>query len=379
MRRAALVALVASTWTGATLAQGAPAPTDGPSQWSISAEVLFAWFKSSPTPVPIITDNYADAPNVNVLLGGRSVDTNPNAGFKLTGAYRFDSRVGVELTGFYIPARSTSGSVSSTGQPGSIDLYLPFFDVTRNQENITEISYWPTYRGSAQATLSNSLGGGELNATWTMPPQDALKIDLLGGFRFLQLRESYTITTSSPYNPPNPVDIWNTTDAFGARNRFYGLQAGARATYDEGPWVGSVNAKVALGTMQQRVSVNGYLETNDYTNYGPTQIFPGGYFALPTNSGEHSRNSFAAVPEIALNFGYRLTRDATVHFGYSLLYASDVARPGDQINRNINPTQTVSYGSDPPVTPVGAAEPTFSFTTSDFWAQSLSIGFAYRF
>ena len=122
MRRAALVALIASTWTGAALAQGTPASMESVSRWSVSAEALFAWFKSSPTPVPIITDNYADAPGVNVLLGGGAVDTNPNVGFRLTGAYRVDSRVGVELTGFYIPTRSTSSSVSSTGQPGSIDL-----------------------------------------------------------------------------------------------------------------------------------------------------------------------------------------------------------------------------------------------------------------
>ena len=59
------------------------------------------------------------------------------------------------------------------------------------------------------------------------------------------------------------------------------------------------------------------------------------------------------VPEIGFNLGYRITPQATVYVGYSLLYASNVARPGDQINRNINPTQTVSYGNDPPVMPVG--------------------------
>ena len=379
MRRVALVALMASTATGAALAQGAPAATSGDTRWSVSVEALFSWFKSSPTPVPIITDNYLDAPGVNVMLGGGSVDTNPNTGFKLTGTYRIDSSLGVELTGFYIPTRSTSTSVSSTGQPGSIDLLLPFFDVTVNQENVTEISYWPDYRGSAQATLSNNLGGGEINVTWAMPRQDAWRVDLLGGFRFLQLRESYTITTSSPYNPPNPTDIWNTTDSFDARNRFYGLQVGARAVYDQGPWVGSVIGKLALGTMQQRVSVSGSLETNDYNNYGPTQTFSGAYFALPTNSGDHSRDTFAVVPEVALNLGYRLTPQATVYVGYSFLYASNVARPGDQINRNINPTQTVAYGNDPPVTPVGPAQPTFNFNTTDFWAQTLSIGFAYRF
>ncbi len=379
MRRAAVLALLASVVSGVALAQGTSAPMGSESRWSVSAEVLFAWFKSSPTPVPIITDSYVDAPGVNVFLGGGSVDTNPNAGFKLTGAYRIDSRLGVELSGFYIPTRRTSSSVSSTGEPGSIDLLLPFFDVTINQENVAEISFWPEYRGSAQATLSNNLGGGELNATWTMPPNDGWRVDLLGGVRFLQLRESYAITTSSPFNPPNPVDIWNTTDAFDARNRFLGVQVGARAAYDQGPWVGSVSGKLALGSMQQRVSVNGYLETNDYNNYGPTQTFSGGYFALPTNSGDHSRNTFAVVPEIGLNVGYRLTPQATVFVGYSFLYMSSVARPGEQIDRNINPTQTVSYGNDPPVTPVGPAQPTFSFHTTDFWAQTLSIGLAYRF
>lgn len=379
MRRATMVAVVAATWTGAVLAQNAPAPMANASRWSLSAEALFAWFKSTPTPVPIITDSYLDAPGVNILLGGgQGVDTNSNVGFKLTGAYRVDSRWGIELTGFYIPTRSTTSNVSSTGQPGSIDLYLPYFDVTQDRENITEISYWPTYRGSAQATLSNNLGGGEINATWSLPPRDALKMDLIGGFRFLHVRETYTINTSSPYIPPNPADIWNTTDSFDTRNRYYGLQVGARLAYDQGPWVGWMNATVALGTMQQQVSINGHLETNDYTNFGATQIYPGGYFALPTNSGDHSRNTFAAVPEIAFNLGYRLNPQATVYLGYSLLYATSVARPGDQMNRNINPTMTVSWGNDPPAKPSGPLQPTFAWNTSDIWAQSLSIGFEYR-
>jgi hypothetical protein len=56
-----------------------------------------------------------------------------------------------------------------------------------------------------------------------------------------------------------------------------------------------------------------------------------------------------------------------------------VVRPGEQIKRNINPNLTFSYGNDPPVTPSGPAEPTFSFHTTDFWAQTVSIGLAYRF
>jgi len=364
---------------GVALAQTAPMPAESDSHWSLSAEALFASLKASPTPVPIVTDNYLDVPGVNVLLGGGKVDTNVNAGLRVTGTYRIDNRMGVEVGGFYLPSRTTSASVSSTGQPGSVDLLLPFYDVTIHQENVTELSFWPDYRGSAQATFSNSLGGGEVNVTWSLPPQDGWRLDLLGGFRFLQLRESYTVTTSSPYNPPNPADIWNTTDAFAARNRFYGLQVGARAVFEHGPWVGSVVGKIAFGTMQQRVSINGFLETNDYTNYGATQIFPGGYFALPSNSGNHTQSVFATVPEATLNVGYRLTPKATVFVGYSFLRASNVARPGEQINRNIDPTQTVSYGNDSPVQPVGATQPTFNIATTDFWARTLTVGFAYRF
>jgi len=337
------------------------------------------WFKASPTPVPVITDGFYGQPGTNVLLGGGTLDTNPNPGFRITGAFALDGRWGVEAIGFYVPSRSSSRSVSSTGTLDSIDLLLPFFDVTQNRENVTEISFSPIWAGTAQETLTNNLGGGELNATWALSPQGPWRIDLLGGFRYLQLREKYTITTTSPNIPPFPADIWNTTDQFDATNRFYGLQVGARANYDQGPWVASGVAKLALGTMQQSVSISGSLETNDFNNYGATQFFPGGYFALPTNSGTHDQSRFAVVPEVGLTLGYRITLAATIYIGYTFLYASDVVRPGEQINRNINPTYSVSYGGDPPAQPVGAAQPTFSFSTTDFWAQSLTLGLAYRF
>jgi len=375
-----MVAFVVCATAGVAWGQGASVPStpDG-SRFSVGAEVLFMWFKSSPTPVPIVSDDYIDEPGTRILLGGGSIDTNPNPGFRITGSYKLDGGWGVEAIGFYVPSRTTSRGVSSSGEAGSTNLLLPFFDVTRDFENITELSYAPEYAGSAQESLTNNLGGGELNATWSLAPQGPWHVDLLGGLRYLQLREDYTISTSSPYIPPNPSDIWLTTDSFNAKNRFYGVQVGARAWRDHGPWVGSGTLKVALGTMQQSVSINGYLVTNDYNDYGATQTFAGGYFALPTNSGNYSHNTFAVVPEVALSIGYRVTPAATLFLGYSFLYASDVVRPGEQINRNINPTQTVSYGNDPPVKPSGPAQPTFSFVTTDFWAQSLTLGISYRF
>ena len=274
-----------------------------------------------------------------VLLGGGTLDSNPNPGFRITGTYAIDNRWGIEANGFYVASRSSSRSVTSTGQVDSIDLLLPFFDVTQNRENVTEISFSPDYRGTAQETLENSMGGGEFNVTWSLPPQNGWRVDLIGGLRYLQLR----------------------------------------AAPDRGPWVASATAKLALGSMQQKVSINGYRESNDWSNFGAAQFFPGGYFALPTNSGDRSRNTFAVVPEIALSIGYRVTPAATVYVGYAYLYASDVVRPGDQIDRNVNPTYSLAYGGDPPVKPTGATHPAFSFNTTNFWAQSVTLGLSIRF
>ncbi len=366
------VAALASATAGA---QGAA--TD--SRWSVSAEMLLSWFKSSPTPVPVIADYYLSEPGTHVLLGGGTLNTNPNAGFRMTGTYRIDNRWGAELTGFYMPSRSTTQGVSSSGEAGSVDLLLPYIDATTRREDVSFISDAPDYSGKAQTTLDNDLGGFELNATWALPERSGWRTSLLGGFRFLQLRETYSIGTSSPYRAPNPEDVWNTTDNFDARNRFYGFQVGVRTAFDRGPWIFGASAKVALGSMQQRVSINGVLETNDFNGYGAVQSFPGGYYALPSNSGDHSRNTFAVVPELALNVGYRLTPELTAFVAYSFLYANDVVRPGEQVDRTINTTQNVAWVGDTALNPAGPARPSFDFHTTDFWAQTLSVGVVLKF
>jgi hypothetical protein len=365
---------------GAASAQtGTAAPTP-PGPFSVSAEALVWWFKDSPTPVPVITDGVYGQPDTKVLLGGGDQDTNPNPGLRVTAGYALSERWGVEGSVLYIPKRSTSQSVSSSGELGSTDLLLPYIDVNQNnEENITEISFAPVYRGSARTELSNSLVGAELNGTWALSPGGPWRVDLLGGFRWLRLRETYTITTSSPFIPPNPSDIWNTTDTFDTFNNFYGLQVGGRARFDWGRWFGSGSLKVGLGAMRQTVDISGSLVTNDFTDFGPTQTFPGGYFALPTNIGTYNRTVFAVLPEVGLNIGFQITSWASVFVGYTFLYTNNVVRPGNQINRNINTTQTASWTVDPNAEPQGPAQPTFKFNSSDFWAQGINVGLMFRF
>ena len=361
---------------GSAFAQGAN-PTAG--KVTFGAEAMLWWFQGSPTPVPIITDDVYGRSTTNVLLGGGTVDTNPNPGFRVTLGYAATPTWGLDANFFYVGNRSTSSSVSSTGKPGSTDLLVPYFNVVRNREDITEVSYAPFYSGTATAELTNSLMGAELNVGWPLSANKPWDMSLFGGFRWLQLKEKYVITTSSPNIPPLPLDVWLTNDTFDATNNFYGGQIGVRANYVQDAWTFSGVAQVALGGMVQSVDVNGSLVTNDFTNFGPTQTFPGGYFALPTNIGNHSRTEFAVVPEVKLNVGYRFTPTVSVSLGYDFLYASAVARPGNQMNRNINQSQAVSYTGDVPATLTGPAQPTFNFNSSGFWAQAISIALNVRF
>ncbi len=131
--------------------------------------------------------------------------------------------------------------------------------------------------------------------------------------------------------------------------------------------------------MVQDVDISGSLVTNDYTNFGPTQTFSGGYFALPTNIGSYSRTEFAVVPEVGLNIGWRINPQASIILGYSFMYASNVVRPGNQINRTINTTQSTAYTEDPAARLQGPAQPSFQFNDSNFWAQGINVGLSYRF
>jgi hypothetical protein len=391
MRKVIVAALVPLVLFGgvATAQTTASAPVaSGP--FSFSAEALVWWFKSSPTPGPLVTDGSLSDPDTTVFLGEGDLDTNPNPGFRLTAGYTLNPQWDLEGSFLYIPTRSTGNSVASSGQTGSTDLLLTYFDVVENREALSELSLAPIYRGSAQEKLTNNLMGAKLNGSWALASLLPWQVSLLGGFGWLRLHETYTLTTSSPFIPPQPVDIWDTTDKFDAFNNFYGAQLGGRARYDWGRWFANGTFTLGLGAMVQTVEISGSLVTNDFslapltppgqpTQFGPTQKFPGGYFALPSNIGDRTRTEFGVVPEVALNLGFQITPQALIFVGYTFLYANDVARPGKQINRNLNTSQSVAWTYDTSATLEGPAEPSSKFKSSDFWAQGINVGFNFRF
>jgi hypothetical protein len=99
--------------------------------------------------------------------------------------------------------------------------------------------------------------------------------------------------------------------------------------------------------------------------------------ALGTNGGRQSHDEFGVVPEVNFNVGYQLRPCLRLYAGYTFLYLSDVARPGDQVNTTIN---TALVPSSPQFgTPGGSAQPGPLFNRTDYWAQGVNIGLALRY
>jgi hypothetical protein len=204
------------------------------------------------------------------------------------------------------------------------------------------------------------------------------RVDLIAGFRYLELNEDLGITETlttldtAPSPPFFPGETITVVDGFGTRSSFYGGQVGARGEWYRGCWFVNVLGKVALGDTHQDVRISG---TTDFTEPGPVRQ-QGGLLALPTNIGTYSRDRFSVVPEIGINVGRQMTDHLRVFAGYTLLYWSNVARPGDQIDFGVNPTQLPTPTEAG--TLVGEARPAFAFHDTGFWAQGINFGVELR-
>ena len=137
-------------------------------------------------------------------------------------------------------------------------------------------------------------------------------------------------------------------------------------------WSLEVLANLSLGSTRSHMTIDG--ETVVTPPLGPAQVYPqGAMLALPTNMGTLEQTAFTVIPELGVNVGLDLTCRMRATFGYSLLYWSRVARPGDMIDTDVNPTQFPTGSLE------GFPAPRRRCAFSDYWAQGLSIGLDYRF
>jgi hypothetical protein len=351
----------------------APEPF-APRIW-LRAEALVWWTKDSPLPAPLVTTGSTGiigTPDTAVLIGSENIGLPTRGGGRFTLGFALDEEAiwALESNYFFLGAVTVSEGASSDGSTGSSPLYVPYFNTTTRQEDATFIANPGMYAGTAVLTLQDFVQGAEANLLRNFSRSGQWSWDGLAGFRYVNLHEVLTFTTDSPNVPPSAPAYFQTFDRFDAQNNFYGGQLGVRGNFDNSYLFFNGTFKLALGGTLEGVSTTGAL----YSSFGSAA---GGYLTQPSNLGSLSQSHFAVIPSLDLNFGIHIGPRASLVVGYSFLYISSVARPGDQIDHNINPSQSpLAFGNQPPS---NSASPALILRDTDFWLQGLTFAVDLRF
>jgi hypothetical protein len=267
-------------------------------------------------------------------------------------------------------ARSTAGGANPV-------LAIPFNSVVpflRNPAGETALSN-RGFPSTISAHLNSRLWGAELNGLVNIWRCESVQVTGIVGGRYLDLLEHLSLTDTIQDTQRNGLAF--VSDDFGTRNQFYGAQIGGRVNWNYCRFQIDATAKVAFGTVHQTMNLTGETTITNGAFGLPTGTTAQGLFVESTNRGRYNRNVFAVVPEASINFGYQLTSCIRPFIGYNWIYLGNAVRPGNQIDRNINPTQQPLIV--PPGTLAGQAAPLANFRTGDFWAQGFNLGVEIRY
>jgi hypothetical protein len=342
-----------------------------------SAEYLLWWIRDSKVPVLATT-----GPGGAILFGGDSIDNEERSGGRFTAGYWFDccQTNAIEGSFFFLGERSVNFTSSLPS------LARPFFNAATGMVDVEATSVPGALRGTININMPSRLWGAELDWRHNLCCGCWYRVDLLAGFRYVDLKEGLHImeevtvlpgaTTMFPNFPFPAGTVALLSDRFDTRNQFYGGQVGLDTELRRGRWTLDLTTKVALGDTHQVVDIGG--NTAFLPPGGRPMVFTGGLLALSSNIGHFERDRFSVVPEAGVTLGYQLTDAVRLFAGYNFLFWSNVVRPGEQIDPVLNPRLIPNFcklqPSQCPPNNVTLARPMFQFRETSFWAQGLTAG-----
>lgn len=356
------------------------APEPMPGRVYGSAEYLLWWIKDSNTPAlittsPVPSQGILGQPGTVVLFGG-DVNNEERSGARFTAGYWLDPCHTWAVEGSYFFLGERAARFGANSDQFSL-LARPFFNVNEGIEFSQVVTDPGRAAGGIGVLMPSELWSAELNLRRNLCCGCGYRVDLIGGFRYLDLHEGVNVQeigTLLQGAGPLAGNQFRVFDDFDTRNQFYGGQLGAETELRRGRWFVNMRGKVALGVNHETINITGgqVLTAPD----GTVSRFRGGLLALPSNMGTFHRNHFAVVPEGGINLGFHVTESLRAYVGYTFLYWNNVFRPGEQIDRVLDVNQIPNFTPGPPTNRV---RPTVPFSQTDFWAQGLNFGLEYRY
>jgi Putative beta barrel porin-7 (BBP7) len=318
------------------------------------------------------TASVPNLPGGRVLFGDTNVDMEDRSGglFTLSVPLNNEKTIGFHATYFFLGSRGVNFLGGGNGGPDSPVVARPYIDALTGAETLRTVAAPGVADGAIHVSMTSRLQGVEANGVGNVLGGEHFQIDLLAGFRFLQLAEGLEVLENERYLA-GAGELAGTTfgaeDRISANTRFYGGQIGSRLEFRRDGAFMNFTGKIAFGDSVEVVRFTG---TSITTGPSGTTITPNGVLLSPrSNAGRYSHESFALLPEFDLRVGYDLSEQARFFVGYSLIYLSEAVRPGDQIDGTVNTAPASG----------GPARPSALLRTTDFWAQGLTLGFEYSY
>lgn len=346
-----------------------------------SSEILVWWAKGHP--VPTLVTGGRNSAGEELLLGGRPPVMPDIAGYRVVQGWSLDTRdrVGFEGSYFFIGSRTVSDYATNVTRPRTPFIGLPYTDARTGSPDVLTLARPGQSDALANLFTTTRVQGAEANILGNLIARPGVKVHALAGYRFLQVNEGLLLQTRWMQYPTAQSGFLQTlgmtADQFDGRNEFHGGQVGLVGDFHRGPFYVEMMGKVAFGTNFQVVNVSGESHLITAAPIPLYRSFQGGVYAQPTNMGRATRSVFAVVPEAAVKVGLKYGEWNRFYVGYNFLYLDNAVRPGDQIDRTINPSLVPSL--NPGGAFVGPDRPRPVFSSTDFWVQGLLIGFEHRF
>jgi hypothetical protein len=335
---------------------------------------------TSPAGTPRLQAGVLGAPGTSVLFGDQEINGDSTSGIRIDGGFWFTPQSSWGIEGEIIALQSQGDGFTSTAANNQI-VARPVFNILIPAETAQLIDFPGVANGSLSVSTGTEFKSYLINARaalmpTTMLPCDACqrpdRLDWIVGYRRMELDDSVGFSQSIQSLESTVPGTIAVQESFRTSNQFNGLQLGTiyQANFQR-VWFESM-LRVGIGSNTQTVNIAG---NTTITEFGVSETFNGGLLAQRSNIGSYERNQFTMVPEAGVTFGFRLTRCLNATVGYSALYFPNVARAGDQIDRDLNPNlipeEIVPFS--------GPLRPGFRFVESDYWAHGLNLGAELRF
>jgi hypothetical protein len=254
---------------------------------------------------------------------------------------------------FFMQSTQAQFQAASAGDPV---LARPYFGQPGNVPMAQLLAAPGLSQGALSVNSPLTFLGADVNGRRNLWCEDKYRLDFLAGYRFIRMSEQVDVRSRSLSADGTFMEE---DDLYRSVNTFNGAQIGLAGEYRVDRFYLGLEMKAALGVNSSSLDAGG--ETATQALGAPAVLTPGGLLTRSILSTIRDAR-FAVAPEANFTVGYQVAEHWRAYLGYTFVYISSVARPGQAIDLNVGPNATASGNGN-----------------TDFWMHGINFGIEARY